>query len=429
MENHDIEQTSPHRAVSGQPEPAGREETEQSHLEQTVQTPVPPPPAENPSPSPEADQPASPEAADLTAENLTSEELTQPAPTFEAPEPEEPEAQAPHPASAPPLPASPAGKKRGRRWPVWMLLGLLVLVLIAVASGYAGYLRGIHMRQAAQDTLISSQLQEQFDLAVQDMSAGRYELAYQRLSYINQHDSNYPGMIDLLVEVRMNISTTPTPTLAPTPTLTPTPDLRAVETLVSEAQQAVANNEWTKAIDTLLSLRKSDPQYQAVMVDDLLYISYRNRGRDKILREADLEGGIYDLTLAQRLGPLDAEAEGLLNWAGLYITGASFWEIDWAQAVYYFGQVAPALPNLQDGSHMTASERYKQALIGYGDDLMKKEQYCDAVGQFELAASQGADVGGKYDEAIQGCAGDNPEEGEEGSDEENVVIGTPQSEP
>jgi hypothetical protein len=413
MENHDIESTTPHRAASEQPEPAGRGETEQSHLEQTIQTPVNPPPAENLFPQPEEPQIAAPEA----------EEFTQPAPTFEGPGPEEPT-----PSGSPPPPTPPAEKKRRRRWPAWMLGGLLTLLLIAFASGYGGYLRGIRMREEAQATLITSQLQEQFDLAVQDMSAGRYELAYQRLSYINAHDPGYPGMIDLLVEVQMKVSTTPTPTLAPTPTLTPTPDLRGVETLVTQSQQAVANAEWTKAIETLLSLRKSDPQYQAVMVDDLLYISYRNRGRDKILKEADLEGGIYDLTLAERLGPLDAEAQGLLTWAGLYITGASFWEIDWAQAVYYFGQVAPALPNLRDGSGLTASERYRQALVGYGDSLMQKEQYCDAKGQYELAAAQGASVGENYNQALEGCGG-IPDEGEEGTDEEDVVIGTPQSEP
>ncbi len=408
MDNNDIDQTTPQQD--------GRGEAEQSHLEQTLPTPVEPASYETPETEPQPSSTAAPEGEP----EAVPEPSPEPAPTFEGLEE----------AGAPP-PPPPAARKRRLRWPAWMLLGLLALVLIAVASGYSGYRSGIRLREEAQATLITSQLQEQFDLAVQDMSAGRYELAYQRLSYINQHDPNYPGMMDLLVEVQMKVSTTPTPTQAPTPTLTPTPDTRGVEALVAASQQAIANSQWTEAIDTLLSLRKTDPQYQAVMVDDLLYVSYRNRGREKILQQADLEGGIYDLTLAERLGPLDAEADGLLQWASLYITGASFWEIDWAQAVFYFGQVAPALPNLRDGTGLTAGERYRQALVGYGDDLMKQEQYCDALAQYELAAAQGGDVGEKHTQALQACSGDSGEdgededEGEEGSGENGGLATQP----
>jgi len=407
MDNHDIDQTTPLQD--------GRGEAEQSDLEQTLPTPAAPASSETPETEP---QPSLSDTVETEAVSEPEPSL-ETAPTFEGPE---------EAGGTPPPP--PAAPKRRLRWPAWMLLGLLALVLIAVASGYSGYRSGIRMREEAQATLITSQLQEQFDLAVQDMSAGRYELAYQRLTYINQHNPNYPGLVDLLVEVQLKVSTTPTPTLAPTPTLTPTPDTRGVEALVAAAQEAIANNRWTEAIDTLLSLRKSDPQYQAVMVDDLLYVSYRNRGREKILQQADLEGGIYDLTLAKRLGLLDAEADGLLQWASLYITGASFWEIDWAQAVYYFGQVAPALPNLRDGTGLTAAERYRQALVGYGDDLMQQEQYCDALAQYELAVGQGADVGEKHTQALQACSGDSGEGdegegGEEGGGENGGLVTQP----
>jgi len=55
------------------------------------------------------------------------------------------------------------------------------------------------------------------------------------------------------------------------------------------------------------------------------------------------------------------------TWARYYILGASFWELDWAQAVNYFSQVADAAPNLRDASNVTASQRYYQALLKYGD--------------------------------------------------------------
>ena len=99
----------------------------------------------------------------------------------------------------------------------------------------------------------------------------------------------------------------------------------------------------------------------------MLFVALRNRGIDKIAQLHDLEGGNYDLTLAERFGPLDSEARNWRDWADLYIRGASFWDVDWGQAIYYFSQLASAAPNLSDLSGWTASSRYMDALLGYGD--------------------------------------------------------------
>jgi hypothetical protein len=195
--------------------------------------------------------------------------------------------------------------------------------------------------------------------------------------------------------------------------------MRGVEELYGQAQQDVTNSQWTPAINTLLSLRKADPNYQPVWVDDMLYIAYRNRGAAKILKEGDLEGGIYDLTQAEQIGPLDADSRSYLTWARLYITGASFWEIDWAQTVYYFAQIAPALPNLRDGSGWTASERLRLGLAGYGDFLAENGEFCAAVEQFDLALEMGEDpdIMQARDGAADECDGGDDDEGDSGSEE------------
>jgi tetratricopeptide (TPR) repeat protein len=135
----------------------------------------------------------------------------------------------------------------------------------------------------------------------------------------------------------------------------------------------------------------------------------RNRGGDKILKEADLEGGIYDLTLASRFGPLDAEAQGLLNWSSLYITGASFWGIDWEQAEQYFAQVAPQLPNLMDGSKMTASERLRIALFENGNALAREGHYCKALEKYQqsLAIAPNPEVQQAFEAAAGPCQSGN----------------------
>jgi tetratricopeptide (TPR) repeat protein len=145
------------------------------------------------------------------------------------------------------------------------------------------------------------------------------------------------------------------------------------------------SGDWTTAIDTLLILRKRDPTFMAVKVDGMLFVALRNRGVDKIARLADLEGGTYDLALAERFGPLDVEARNWRDWAALYVRGASFWEVDWAQAIYYFGQLVQIAPNLRDGSGYTAWERNILALLGYGDWFSRQGMYCEAQQQYEAA--------------------------------------------
>jgi len=322
-----------------------------------------------------------------------------------------PAAAAPQTSNPPPASPPPSKRKNGRPkglpWFFYPLVGLAFLFLVLLISGFGGYTSGIGMRKSAEKTQVAGAVSEQYALGIQDMEQGLYGRARQRFEYVIQLDPNYPGVTEKLAQVLLELNTTATPTLLPTATLMPTPDDRDSQQRFDQAQQALAANDWTSTIDSLLVLRKLDPAYRAVEIDGLLFLALRNRGRDKILKSADLEGGIYDLTLASQFGPLDAEAQGLLSWSSLYITGASFWGIDWEQAVNYFSQVAPNLPNLMDGSKMTATERLRQALFEYGNSLAQRGQYCAAVRayqqSYEISPDPAVQQAGEL--AAQGCAG------------------------
>jgi len=284
----------------------------------------------------------------------------------------------------PDIPESPPDAPKGkRRWILWSFLGVLLLALIAGGSVYAGYNSAIGERTRYESTSIANTAADQYILAQQDIALGNYDLARQRLEYIIQIDPNYPNAPDQLAFVLTQQRITATPTIAPTPTLTPTPDYRGRDDLFTQAQDLLVARKWTETIDTLLLLRKNFPDYMAVKVDDMLFVALRNRGIDKISQLHDLEGGNYDLTLAERFGPLDAEARNWRDWADLYIRGASFWDVDWAQAVYYFSQLADAAPNLSDSSGWTASNRYMDALLGYGDWFAASGLWCDAQTQYD----------------------------------------------
>jgi hypothetical protein len=284
----------------------------------------------------------------------------------------------------PEIPDEPLTAPRNRRrWILWAFLGVLALLLIAAGSVYAGYNSAIEQRTQNQSTQAAGEAANQYVLAQQDIALGNYDLARQRLEYIIQLDPKYPGASDQLTFVLTQQRITASPTLEPTPTLTPTPDYRSRDELFSQAQDLMIGRDWTGVIDTLLLLRKSYPDYMAVKVDGMLFVALRNRGIDKITKQQDLEGGNYDLTLAERFGPLDGEAHTWLEWADMYMLGASYWGVDWAQSVYYFSQIADAVPYMSDASGWTAANRYKDALLGYGNWLTARGEWCDAQEQFD----------------------------------------------
>jgi hypothetical protein len=266
---------------------------------------------------------------------------------------------------------------RGRAF-LFNALGLLIVLTLAILAGYGS---GLSIRKSNQSATITQQLGEQFQYALVDIEFKRYANAKQRLEFIIAHDPSFPGAQDKLTQVLVMMNE-PTPTL--TPSLTPTPDFTGAEQAFGQAQQQVSAQDWPGALGTLDQIRKLDPTYKTGQVDGMYYFALRNYGYDLITKQGNLEGGIYHFTLAERFGTLDRDANGLREGARYYLIGASFWELDWKQALFYFDQVYRGWSGLWDGT-MTATERFFQASMRYGDQLVEQGNYCDAVAQYNNA--------------------------------------------
>lgn len=264
--------------------------------------------------------------------------------------------------------------RRGRNF-LFNALGLIAILAIAILGGYSS---GLGVRKSNQSSVIMQQLGEQYQNTLIDIQFGRYEIAKQRLEWILSNDPTFPGAQEKLTEVLV-LSNQPTPTL--TPSLTPTPDFSGAQEAFTSAQQLIAAQDWPNAIGALDQMRKLDPNYQQSQVDGMYYFALRNYGYN-LITSGNLEGGIYQLTLAERFGPLDRDTNGMREGARYYLIGASFWGLDWPQAISYFEQVLSY--NIWDGT-MTTAQRYWFASMRYGDELFAQNDFCGAVEQYQNA--------------------------------------------
>jgi len=154
------------------------------------------------------------------------------------------------------------------------------------------------------------------------------------------------------------------------------------------AERQLKNQDWENLIISIHSLRNIDPLFKVTQIDRALYLALYFRGMDKILNIGDLEGGLYDLAIADKFTPLDSKASVYQEWARLYLIGMSFWRVYPEKSIYYFSQLAIAAPYLKDLSGSPALNRYRIALIQYAEQLALKEEWCDSYDQYDLAQNQ-----------------------------------------
>ena len=291
--------------------------------------------------------------------------------------------------------------KKPKLWRV-IVFGILSVIILAVIGGGLGYKRGINDRLNLQNEQMLSEAALQYQYGVQQLNSGNYELARTHFEYVLKVYPDFPGLTEKYTEVMVKIAQSNEPTA--TPAATATPDNRDVETLFAQASQEVQSQQWEAAVNTLEALRNSDYSYRTMEVDGMYYIALRYRAVQMILNEGNLEEGLYYFSVLEKYAPLDKEAINYSTVARLYLTGASYWDLDWQQVVTYFSQLVASMPSLYDGT-MTASERYYYGLINYGDELMDKHDACGAEDQYKLALAMTVtdDLQSKYNKAYGVC--------------------------
>ena len=298
-----------------------------------------------------------------------------------------------------PVPVKEKKPRRGRA----AILGILLVLLLGAAGGGLGYQRGINDRLAQQNQQVLTEAATQFQYGVQQMVNGNYALARTHFEYVIKIYPNFPGLTEKYTEVMIKLAESSIPTVQPqaTPTLT---NLNA-EGLFNQATQEVQAMQWEAAMSTLEALRNEDTAYRTLEVDGLYFTTLRYRAVDMIVKEGNLEEGLYLLSLVNRYAPLDHDAVNYSSWASLYLTGASYWEIDWEQVIFYFNQLAAAFPSMHDGTGWTATDRLVKASEFYADGLAADGDHCAAVDYYQIAinASPNENLQDKYNFSYVKC--------------------------
>ncbi len=293
--------------------------------------------------------------------------------------------------------------RKVKRWK-WVMLGILAILIFAAVGGGLGYLNGINQRLAQEREDVIEQAALHYQYGLQDMAAGNYARAKTQLEYVLEIYPDFPDAKEKYTQVLVQLASAGEPVNLDIE-VTPTADTRGAEALFNQALGEVQTQQWAPAMQTLTALRDADYTYRTLEVDGLFFTTLRHRAIELIVNEGNLEEGLYFLAILEKYMPLDHDAVNYAQWARLYLTGASFWDIDWSQVVNYFGQLAAAFPYMHDGTGWTATDRYLRGSEYYGDELAAAGSHCDAIQQYQNVLNYGANetVQDKYNASYLKC--------------------------
>ncbi|HEY43822.1 MAG TPA: hypothetical protein G4O11_07555 [Anaerolineae bacterium] len=269
---------------------------------------------------------------------------------------------------------SPNDRPKRLRWP-WFVLFYLLVVLVV---GGIAFLQGQSAQQTRQQDQVAQFLQEQFELGIQDLNAGQYELARQRFEAIARYDPSFPGIQEILTQIYVVLNV---PTITSTFEPTMTPDPSPPEELFDHARTALAEGDWTTVINKLLVLRAKDPTYRSVEADGMMYIALRNRGME-LIAQGFMEEGLYDLSLAERFGPLDRDASYRRTLAEQYLFANSYFGLNWERAADLFETLCA------QGATIDSCYKFGEAAWYFGDQLMAASEPCAAMEQYDRSLSR-----------------------------------------
>jgi tetratricopeptide (TPR) repeat protein len=163
---------------------------------------------------------------------------------------------------------------------------------------------------------------------------------------------------------------------------TPTSETRsaAAESVLTEAEELITQENWAEAGDILSNVRELDPDYRADDVSELIYTVNFQLGL-QMLTPDQLESAVQAFELALSERPDDAKVSTELDKALLYLEGKDAEQSDKQTAVDAFSQLYR-----KDEAYLDVEQRLLMAYEELGDELFEQQEWCQAEAQYVEAS-------------------------------------------
>ncbi|MFZ1756750.1 MAG: hypothetical protein WAU10_23560, partial [Caldilineaceae bacterium] len=133
------------------------------------------------------------------------------------------------------------------------------------------------------------------------------------------------------------------------------------------------------AIARLLQVRATDPSFQSVQVEEMLYTAYVSLGTEKS-NDGSLEEAVNLFDKALVLRPNAVETRTLRDVTAQYVDALTYWYADWPKVIDLLEHLYQRNPNYRD-----VRQRLQKAHVEFADSLSRQDEWCDAAEQFTAA--------------------------------------------
>jgi tetratricopeptide (TPR) repeat protein len=278
-----------------------------------------------------------------------------------------------------------------------MMAGIIGCALIAAlaVAGIGGMIAGQNELNARATQTTTVQIDVQFGQARADLEAGHYGLAAERFRWVLEKSPGYPGAAEGLAQAESVLSQTSTPLATLSPSTNQNPD-----ELLAEAEGYYKASEWANAIARFQELQVIAPTHREAEVKEMLHRALVTLGLQYV-RGDRLQEGLTLLDQAKAIRPLDDQAEGERRLATFYVTGRTYFGLNWSITIQNFQAIYDVAPDYRD-----VKDQLWQAYVSSGDQLVALGGHCDAAMQYEEALDlrKKDEIQPKLDAAEEACA-------------------------
>lgn len=266
--------------------------------------------------------------------------------------------------------------------------GRILLAIVSLASALAVVILLFALVRGFQNGQRQSEAQRRQQIGIHLQSAKDYladgkrreALAeYQKVLVLDAENQAAIDGIGSLLDDPNPAGQTPAPVAVPIgPTATPT-SLNPLEAIWADAQALYQAGRWDEAIDRLLQVKATNPDFHADEVEEMLYTAYVSLGTEKS-NAGSLEEAVNLFDKALALRPDAVEIRTVRDVTAQYVDALTYWYADWPRVIELLDQLYRRNPGYRD-----VQQRLQKAHLEYADSLARQGEWCTAAAQYQEA--------------------------------------------